>query len=101
MAGPANEDGARGAGSPQRRFEQRYRRALEARRTTALHAGDEVAVLPPAHGRKDVLTFTRGDLTVVLNCGDSPAPLPAGEVVIASGPLEGGVLPPDTAAWLR
>jgi alpha-glucosidase len=26
--------------------------------------------------------------------------LPPGDVVIASGPLVGGLLPPDTAAWL-
>jgi hypothetical protein len=30
MAGPANKNMARDAGSPRRRFEQRYRRALEA-----------------------------------------------------------------------
>ena len=41
-----------------------------------------------------------GDLTVVCNCGPRPVRLPAGEVVVASGPLDGDLLPPDTAVWL-
>ena len=48
-----------------------------------------------------MLTFHRGALTVLLNCGDSPVDLPDGEVLVASGPLEAGRLPADTAAWLR
>ena len=48
----------------------------------------------------DVLRVRRGDLLVVLNCGDAPAELPAGEVLVSSGPLD-GVLPPATSAWLR
>ena len=35
------------------------------------------------------------------NLGQAPAPLPAHrEVLLASGPVTGGRLPPDTAAWL-
>jgi alpha-glucosidase len=35
------------------------------------------------------------------NLGPAPAPLPAHrEVLLASGPVTGGSLPPDTAAWL-
>lgn len=75
-----------------------YRDALRIRREFAWTAGDTVEVLD--HSR-DVLAFERGPLTVVLNCGASPVELPAGEVLLASGPLEGGLLPPDTAAWLR
>ena len=45
--------------------------------------------------------FRRGPITVVLNCGDAPVELPEGEVLMASGPVEGGKLAPDTAAWLR
>ena len=45
--------------------------------------------------------FTRGVLTVVLNSGAEPVPLPAGDVVLASSELEGRELPPDTAVWLR
>jgi hypothetical protein len=39
MAGPANKNTARGAGSPRRRFEQRYRRALEAHFHTPTQSG--------------------------------------------------------------
>jgi len=75
-----------------------YRRALAARRAVAAEAGESVTMVDAG---ADVLAFSRGDLTVVLNCGTAPAPLPEGEVVIASGPLESGKLPADTAAWLR
>jgi len=37
---------------------------------------------------------------VVLNCGDAAAELPAGDLQLASGPVD-DKLPPDTAAWLR
>jgi alpha-glucosidase len=38
----------------------------------------------------------------VANLSAAPVPLPphAG-ILLASGPLEGGLLPPDTTAWLR
>jgi alpha-glucosidase len=38
---------------------------------------------------------------VVLNCGATPVELPEGELLLASGPVEDGRLPADTAAWLR
>ena len=61
--------------------------------------------MPPTveivEGRATVLHLRRGDLTVVCNCGSRPVRLPAGEVVVASGPLVGGLLPPDTSAWIR
>jgi alpha-glucosidase len=50
--------------------------------------------------RSTVLELRRGPLTVVCNCGVRPVGLPAGEVVLASGPLRDGLLPPDTAVWL-
>jgi alpha-glucosidase len=47
------------------------------------------------------LAFRRGRLTVVLNTGPSPVPLPPGEVLVASRPLDGdGDLPGGTGAWL-
>ena len=49
---------------------------------------------------EDLLAFRRGEVTVVLNCGSTPAPLPTGEVVISSGPVT-DTLPGDTAVWLR
>jgi alpha-glucosidase len=48
-----------------------------------------------------VLAFRSGDLRVVANTGATPAPLPAGDVVLASGPVGDGVLPGDTTVWLR
>lgn len=74
-----------------------YRRALTARR--AAFAGIADPTTAAADG--DVLVVRRGDITVVANTGDRPAPLPEGQVLISSGPLPGGVLPPDTAAWVR
>ena len=50
----------------------------------------------------DVLAFARGDLVCVVNLGDEPAALPAHtDVLLSSAPLEAGLLPRDTAAWLR
>ncbi|MEO9139572.1 MAG: glycoside hydrolase family 13 protein [Jatrophihabitans sp.] len=46
------------------------------------------------------LAYRRGDLTVFLNGGADAVPLPAGEIVLASGPVD-GELPPDTSVWLR
>ena len=74
-----------------------YRAALAARRTFATTAGDEVEMLDLG---EDVLAFRRGPVTVVLNCGAGPVDLPEGEVLLASGPVE-GMLPGDTAVWLR
>jgi len=75
-----------------------YRRALAARRAHALGCGDTVEILTT---EGDVLTVRRGSLTVVLNTGAAPVDLPAGEVVLASGELRDGLLPPDAAAWVR
>ncbi|KQS99940.1 alpha-glucosidase [Cellulomonas sp. Leaf395] len=50
----------------------------------------------------DVLAFARGDLVCVVNLGDEPAtPPPHTDVLLSSAPLEAGLLPRDTAAWLR
>ena len=75
-----------------------YRAALRSRREHALGLDDEVTLV---EGQRDLLTFRRGPLTVVLNCGNTPAPLPDGEVLVASGPIEDDKLPADTAVWLR
>jgi alpha-glucosidase len=73
-----------------------YRAALAVRRTFATTAGDAVEMLDLG---VDVLAFRRGPVTVVLNCGTDPVALPAGEVILASGPVD-GKLPADTAVWL-
>ena len=74
-----------------------YRAALRARRRLC-DAGDDVEIVD---GRSTVLHLRRGALTVLCNCGSRPVRLPAGDVVLASGPLVRGLLPPDTAVWLR
>ncbi|WBP93124.1 glycoside hydrolase family 13 protein [Mycolicibacterium neoaurum] len=71
-----------------------YRRAIELRSTRTEFSGDGVEWIGPQ-------TFRRtGGLMCVVNTGDRPLPLPAGEVLLASGPLADGALPPDTAAWV-
>jgi alpha-glucosidase len=49
----------------------------------------------------DCLGFRRGTLTVLLNAGSAAVDLPAGQVLLASGPLHAARLPPDTAVWVR
>lgn len=76
-----------------------YRRAIELRKTHAAFKGDELEWYgaPPgcfAYRRKG------GGLICALNTGPAPVPLPPGELLLASGPLVGDELPPDTAAWL-
>jgi alpha-glucosidase len=79
-----------------------YKRALLARREIAAGTGDEVEVVDSSPLGEHVLELRRGPLLVAVNCGEDPATLPDGEVVLASGPLNGdGSLPPDTAAWIR
>jgi alpha-glucosidase len=81
-----------------------YRRAIAARRTLLGAPGTVEILSGDSHGLgEDVLAFRRGDLTVLLNCGSSPVPLPEGEVVVASVELGAGdrEIPGDTAVWLR
>jgi alpha-glucosidase len=87
-----------------------YRRALALRRRlqsaeqlTWLPAGDAAdAASPNAASGPSVLAFERpGGWCAVMNFGPGAVPLPAGELLLASGPVEGGVVPPDTTAWLR
>jgi alpha-glucosidase len=39
-------------------------------------------------------------LVCLVNAGPDPAPLPDGQVLLASGPTRDGALPPDTTAWI-
>lgn len=51
--------------------------------------------------RHDVVALRNGDVTVIANLGRAAVPLPAGEVLLASGPLTGsGAVPTDTTVWL-
>jgi alpha-glucosidase len=81
-----------------------YRRALELRR---LHPGFRGATpsgpaLEWFGAPVGCLAFRRAGTTLVcaLNTSPDPVPLPPGDVLLVSGPLAGGLLPPDTAAWL-
>ena len=54
-------------------------------------------------GADGLLLARRGcGVTLAVAMGDAAARLPAGDVLLASGPVtEPGLLPRDTAAWLR
>ncbi|HEU4515225.1 MAG TPA: glycoside hydrolase family 13 protein [Nocardioidaceae bacterium] len=78
-----------------------YRLALRTRRDVTEDLPDEVSMLDSA---PETLAFVRGgELVCVLNCGADAAPVPveAGELVLASAPLEQGRVPADAAAWFR
>ncbi|MDK1327815.1 glycoside hydrolase family 13 protein [Arthrobacter sp. zg-Y1143] len=73
-----------------------YRRALELRGKR--QGAEELAWVPSA---ASVLHFTRpGGWQSITNFGTAAVALPAGTVLHTSAPLEGGLLPPDTTAWL-
>jgi alpha-glucosidase len=65
-----------------------------------LSADDAVALDLNSHGALEV---RRGEtFTLILAMGNTPVRLPAGRLLLASGPLTpDGRLPPDTTAWLR
>ncbi len=75
-----------------------YRDAMRLRRERLVGvAGFEIVDLEP-----HVLAFRRGDgFICVANMGASPVEIPAGNVLLASGPLVDGLLPPDTAVWVQ
>ncbi|WES63692.1 glycoside hydrolase family 13 protein [Microbacter sp. GSS18] len=74
-----------------------YRALMTARRAHTLGSGDLTWI--DAHD-PSVLAFRNGDITVVANTGDAPVALPPGDVIVASGPLDGGALPGDTTVWV-
>lgn len=47
-----------------------------------------------------VLAFRNGNVTVIANIGSGPIPLPAGDVLLTSGPLDGDTIPQDVTVWL-
>ena len=74
-----------------------YRQALSWRRK--LQAADHLEWMPGTSGQ--VLHFGRpGGWRSVTNFGSRAVPVPRGTVVVASGPLQDGLLPADTTAWL-
>jgi alpha-glucosidase len=82
-----------------------YRRALALRRgfLDAMDRleGQSVGEITWLDIGADVVAFERADgLRCVVNMGDGPVDLPSGTVLLASSPITGGRLPPDTAVWL-
>ena len=74
-----------------------YRQALAWRRK--LQAAESLEWMPGTNGQ--VLHFGRpGGWRSVTNFGPRAVPLPPGTVVLASAPLEAGLLPADTTAWI-
>jgi len=72
-----------------------YQAILKARKRLA----GPLVWLPAA---QDVLAFGRdGGFVCTANLSAGSVALPAGDVILASGPLPGGRLPPDTAVWTR
>ncbi|MCX4835539.1 DUF3459 domain-containing protein [Streptomyces sp. NBC_00483] len=82
-----------------------YRAALRLRRELLRPGapGSEVLGEAGMAEAEQLLHFTRsGGWECVVNVDGPPAHLPPGEVLLASGPLtEDGLLPADTAVWLR
>jgi alpha-glucosidase len=83
-----------------------YREALRTRRSEPTFGAAPLTWRPAPDG---VLAFDRGagvgpgaTVRCVANLSAGPVALPAdASVLLASGPLDGGLLPPDTTAWLH
>jgi alpha-glucosidase len=76
-----------------------YRAALAMRRELTELQGADFEWQPTAEG---CLAYRRGErLLVFFNASDKPQELPAGEVLLASSPVGGRLLPADSTAWLR
>ncbi|HYQ66750.1 alpha-amylase family glycosyl hydrolase [Actinophytocola sp.] len=76
-----------------------YRQAVDLRKTHRAFSGDELEWYGAPAG---CFAYRRkgGGLICVLNGCQAAVPLPAGEILLASGPLNDRHLPPNTAAWL-
>jgi alpha-glucosidase len=74
-----------------------YRRALTLRADHELGLG---SLTWSEDFGDEVVAFRNGDVTVIANLGAAAVELPAGEVLLASGPLDGRALPSDTTVWI-
>ncbi|MFI7424277.1 glycoside hydrolase family 13 protein [Nonomuraea sp. NPDC049684] len=76
-----------------------YRRALACRRELA---GVIPYTLEWLDSPEGALFFSRGPLICAINCGMEAVRLPPHDaMLLSSGPVQAGTLPPDTAVWLR
>lgn len=73
-----------------------YRKALRLRAEHLARAGSFEWV----DSGPGAIEFRRDGVTVVLNFGSGPVPIPEGEVLISSSVIEDRRLPSDTAVWL-
>jgi alpha-glucosidase len=79
-----------------------YRAALRLRRDHPALGRGTLRWLDPVPESPALLCFAREPgFVLAANFGAVPVPLPAHrEILLASGPVTGGSLPPGTAAWL-
>jgi alpha-glucosidase len=75
-----------------------YRDVIALRRDRFVGNSEALRWLPAPDG---VLAFARVDVGCIVNLSPDPVQLPAGTVLISSGPLDGDRLPVDTAAWVQ
>ncbi|HEY2639785.1 MAG TPA: glycoside hydrolase family 13 protein [Streptosporangiaceae bacterium] len=76
-----------------------YRSALRIRRAEPALGDGSMRWLDAPDG---VLAFDRGGVQCVVNLSTRPTRLPThAELLLASSPLDDGLLPPDCAVWLR
>ena len=82
-----------------------YRHALRIRRSGPLLGDGPISWVPSPDG---VLAFDRSEagggecVRCISNISPAAVPFPPhATVLLASGPLDAGLLPPDTTAWLR
>jgi alpha-glucosidase len=74
-----------------------YQAAIAIRRASPELLASPLSWLEAPQG---CLSYRRGSVTVLLNAGELAVPLPNARVLLASGPLDCGLLEPDTAVWL-
>jgi alpha-glucosidase len=76
-----------------------YRQAIELRHSHPGFAGDEIEWYGAPPG---CFAFRRkgGGLVCALNTSGALVPLPDGEILASSAPLQDGQLPPDASVWL-
>ncbi|MET0909846.1 MAG: glycoside hydrolase family 13 protein [Ilumatobacteraceae bacterium] len=75
-----------------------YRHIIAVRRRRLVGATTAIAWLD---AEPDVLAFARHDIACIVNLSSGPVQLPAGTVLLTSGPLDGDRLPVDSAAWVH
>ena len=74
-----------------------YRALLAERRARGLGAGSLAWDPDTPEG---ALGFLNAGVRVLANLGSEAIPLPEGRVLVASSPLDDGMLPPDTTVWI-